>query len=352
MQKVLVTGAAGFLGGWVVECFQLSGIPVRAGIRQWNSAVRLARRPTEIVPCDVLSPEQLHEALDGCDAVVHCAVGNEQVTVAGTRNVLTVAHELGLHRIVHISSVAVYGKATGVIRETQPRRSHGDLYAKYKIAAEQVCEELIDQGAPVVMLRPTIVYGPFGQTWTVSFATRLHAGKWGTFGRRGDGKCNLVYVTDVVQAIYRALISDDAPGETFNVNGDHIITWNDYFVKFNDALGRKPLRALNTWPIASRARLLAPVRAAGRYALSQHNDSLMKIHTKSSFAAKWMKATETSLKLTPTSAQLKLYGIDVEYVIDKARSRLGYAPQVNVEKGLEFCVPWLHHHGILYTSNE
>ena len=74
----------------------------------------------------------------------------------------------------------------------------------------------------------------------------------------------------------------------------------------------------------------------------------MKIHTKSSFAAKCMKATETSLKLTPTSAQLKLYGINTEYVIDKARNRIGYVPRVNVAEGLGFCASWLHHHGILF----
>ena len=61
-----------------------------------------------------------------------------------------------------------------------------------------------------------------------------------------------------------------------------------------------------------------------------------------------MKATETSLKLTPTSAQLKLYGINTEYVIDKARNRIGYLPRVNVSEGLGFCASWLHHHGILF----
>ena len=348
MKKVLVTGASGFLGGWVVECFQHSGVPVRAGIRQWTSAVRLVRRPVEIVLCDVLSREQLREALEGCDAVVHCAVGDEKVTVAGTRNVLAMAHELGLDRVIHISSVAVYGDATGLIRETRSRRSNGDSYAKNKVAAEQICEEFIDRGVPVVLLRPTIIYGPFGQTWTVSFATRLQSGKWGTFGPSGEGKCNLVYVTDVVQAIYRALISNDAPGETFNINGDDVITWNEYFVKFNNALNRAPLRDLRTWPIALRARLLAPIRAAGRYALSHHSSSLMKLHTKSSVAAKCMKAAETSLKLTPTSAQLKLYGIDTEYLIDEAREKIGYSPQVKVEQGLAFCAAWLDRHGILF----
>ncbi len=348
MQKVLVTGAGGFLGGWVVESFLLAGIPVRAGIRSWNSAVRLARHATEIVPCDVLLPEQIDAALDGCDAVVHCAVGNEHVTVTGTRNLLAAASQHRLDRIVHLSSVAVYGKAPGIIDEACPRRSKGSHYAELKIAAEKVCEEFIDRGTPVVVLRPSIIYGPFSEAWTVSFAKRLASGKWGTMGRRGEGNCNLVYVTDVVQAIYRALLAENAAGEFFNVNGDDVITWNEYFSRFNTALGREPLPAINTWPIAVKAQLLSPVRTSAKYALARFGRVAMRLHAQSSLAAKYMKATESLLKLTPTNEQLKLYGVRAKYVIDKAKDELGYAPRVGSKQGLEFCVAWLHQQGILY----
>jgi len=346
--KVLVTGAGGFLGGWVVESFLLAGIPVRAGIRSWNSAVRLARRAAEIVPCDVLSPEQIDAALDGCDAVVHCAAGDEQVTVTGTRNLLTAASRHRLERVVHLSSVAVYGKAGGIIDEAFPRRSKGNHYAELKIAAEQVCEEFIDRGTPVVVLRPSIIYGPFGETWTVSFARRLASGTWGTMGRRGEGNCNLVYVTDVVQAIYRALLAENVAGEFFNVNGDDVITWNEYFSRFNAALGREPLPVSNTWPIAVKATLLSPVRESARYALARFGQVATRLHAKSSLAAKYMRATESVLKLTPTNEQLKLYGVRVEYVIDKAKEKLGYVPRVDSRQGLEFCAAWLHQQGILY----
>jgi nucleoside-diphosphate-sugar epimerase len=347
MQKVLVTGAGGFLGGWTVESFLLSGVPVRAGIRSWNSAVRLARHSTEMVPCDVLSPEQIDEALDGCDAVVHCAVGNERVTVTGTRNVLAAARRHHLRRVVHLSSVAVYGKSPGVIDETHPRHSRGNRYAQQKIAAEQVAEEYIEQGVPVVMLRPSIIYGPFGEAWTVSFAKRLVSGKWGTMGRRAEGKCNLVYVTDVVQAIYRALHAEDIEGEAFNINGADVITWNEYFTRFNAALGRQPLRPVNTLPIALKAQLLSPVRSAARYALARFGRAVLRLHAKSSSAAKYMKATESLLKLTPTSEQLKLYGVDAEYVIEKAKTKLGYTPRVETAQGLDFCVAWLRQHGLV-----
>jgi nucleoside-diphosphate-sugar epimerase len=261
---------------------------------------------------------------------------------------MAMAHEMGLRRVVHLSSVGVYGNAAGRIDEDKARTGRGNAYAKRKIAAELICEQFIARGTPVVVLRPTIIYGPFSYAWTISFAHRLCAGQWGTFGHAGEGKCNLVYVTDVVQSIFQALQSDHAVGQTFNVNGDEIITWNDYFVRFNEALGRPPLPALNPWPIAIKSRLLSPVRVAGRFALARFNGTLMKLHAKSSLAAKYMKVTESSLKLTPTSDQLKLYGLDVEYAIDKARNQLSYLPRVNVSQGLEFGVAWLRQQGLLF----
>lgn len=347
MQKILVTGAGGFVGGWVVESFQRAGIPVRAGLRRWNSAVRLARQPTELVPCDVLAPAELQSAMADCDAVVHCAVGNQQVTIEGTRNLLEVARRLNVRRVVHLSSVAVYGKTPGQIRESSGRLSHGDVYAQAKIAAEELCEQFAANGLPVVMLRPSIVYGPFSTTWTVSFGYRLCSGTWGTFGPMADGKCNLVYVTDVVQAVYLALFADCSPAESFNINGDEVITWNEYFVRFNEMLGRAPLSPLNTRRIAAKARIMAPVRRAARFALSRLNPLVMNLHAQSAWMAKTMKVTESSLRLTPTSDQLKLYGLDAKYHIDKARAVLGYAPKVGISEGLAHSVAWLRQQGLV-----
>lgn len=347
MEKVLITGAAGFVGGWIAESFQIAGIPVRAGIRRWSSASRLARRSIDIVPCDVLSETQLRSAMAGCDAVVHCAVGDDEVTIAGTGNVLKAAQQQGIRRVVHLSSIAVYGKASGTIDEGHAQASRGNAYAKRKIEAEAVCRQYIARNLPVVILRPSIIYGPFSYTWTVSFANRLCSGQWSTFGSAGEGKCNLVYVTDVVQAVYRSLQSDNAAGEVFHVNGEEIITWNEYFSRFNSALGRPPLAETSAWPIAIKSRLMSPVRLAGRFALNRFHSTLMALNTRSAFAAKYMKATESSLKLTPTSDQLKLYGLDVQYSIDKARRQLGYQPQVGVTQGLAFSAAWLRQQCLL-----
>jgi nucleoside-diphosphate-sugar epimerase len=347
MQKLLVTGAGGFLGGWFVESCLLAGIPVRAGVRRWNSAVRLARHAVEIVPCDVLSTAQLDAAMDGCAAVVHCAVGDRRVTVTGTQNVLAAAQRRRLHRIVHLSSIAVYGKAEGMIDEGHPRSSRGNRYAQYKIEAEKVCEEYIARHAPIVVLRPSIIYGPFSETWTVSFAKRLRSGHWGTFGRQGEGCCNLVYVTDVVQAILRALESNAAVGEFFHVNGAERITWNEYFRRFNSALQQDALPELRAWPLALKSSAVSPLRSLARFAQQRFSRTILSLHARSRLAAASLSHTESTLRLTPTREQLRLYAVRAEYSIDKAQRQLGYRPQVGIEQGLAWSVTWLRQQGLL-----
>jgi len=171
--KILVTGAGGFIGGRVVETLHLHGREVRGAVRSWSSAARIGRFPVELVRCDVCRMDQVTQALDGCDAVVHCAVGNEAVTVEGTRNVLEAAQNTGVRRVVCLSTVDVYGEATGEVDETVPISAAGTGYATMKAAAERICEGFARKGVGVVVLRPTIVYGPFSKLWTVRFAERL-----------------------------------------------------------------------------------------------------------------------------------------------------------------------------------
>ena len=62
---VLITGAGGFIGGWVAEALHLAGWDVRAGISRWTSAARIARFPLQIVPCNVMEKDSLDVALKG-----------------------------------------------------------------------------------------------------------------------------------------------------------------------------------------------------------------------------------------------------------------------------------------------
>ena len=219
-QKIFVTGTSGFIGGRLVEMLYLSQFAsVRASVRSWSSAARIARFPVEIVRCDIMEPEQIAEAMAGVTAVVHCAYSDTHTAIVqGTQNMLEAALKLGVERFVYLSTAEVYGpQAHGQIDENAPYQSTGSEYADSKIEAEKLCWAYSAKGLPITILRPAIVYGPFGNSWTVNVAKRLQSGNWGTFEQYGEGKCNLVYVDDLVAAILLAVRHPQAVGQAFNI---------------------------------------------------------------------------------------------------------------------------------------
>ena len=342
-ETILVTGAGGFVGGTIVEALYFGGrYRVLAGLSRWMSAPRVARLPITLVQCDILKPAELDTALAGVDYVIHCAVGNDKVIIDGTRNLLDAAAKAGVKRVVHISTVSVYGDAAGVVtEETKPPRGTLTDYGKAKLIAEEVCKEA---KVEVVTLRPTVIYGPFSARWTMLYAMRLKAG-WKHLGSLGMGKCNLVHVHDVARYSIAAIDQDGVVGEAFNVNGPEIVTWNEYLERFNQHMGL-PTRVSQTagrTQIAVRAS--EAVRAVGKYALLHHSGKLRWISHKSDALKHLMEQTELTLRLTTNPQELSLYNLDASYVVDKATRAFGFPPQVSIDNGLSMTVAWLNHMG-------
>ncbi len=346
--KILVTGASGFIGGRIVEVFHLAGAqPIRAGIRRWSSCARLGRFPVEITRFDLMETDQVERALDGVTAVVHCAKGTREETVQGTENLLNAALKQGVDRFVHFSTADVYGEASGEIDETFPFQSTGTEYSEMKIEAEERCWAFLEKGLPLTVLRPTIVYGPFSGGWTVSIAERLIQGVWGKFEKYGEGKCNLLYVDDLVRAVSIALRNENALGEAFNVSGPEVTTWNDYFDRFNRKLGLPTLREINTVRSNLRTQAMEPVRILGRFLRDHYAVPLKKLSQTFDLANTLMRRTEKAIKTTPAPAEMKLFGRDAVYRIEKARERIGFQPKTDIDSGLETTVQWLKHQGFL-----
>lgn len=248
--RILIVGASGFLGSRLTEILSMGiGLKVRGTYHRPVTALRIARLPIELVECDILDRRQVSEAVKGCDVVVNCAIGTSsdpdiagQVYVQGTENLLEAAKLHGVRKFVHISTAAVHNFKQGKseINESCTYRSFlsRNAYEKGKILQERIVQKFA-KFIPIVILRPTIIYGPYSNAWVINIADRLKSDAPTLV--EGDGMANLVYVDDVVDAILLAIESQDANGRVMIVNNDRdTVHWSDYVSRFATLTGTCP----------------------------------------------------------------------------------------------------------------
>jgi nucleoside-diphosphate-sugar epimerase len=318
---VLVTGAGGFIGGAVARTMAAHPDLVVRGATRDGRAIG-----DGITACrlDIRDEAGLTATLKGVDAVVHCAVGDHETTVDGTRLLLRAALAAGVRRIVHFSSIAVYGTQGGAVGETAALVSPvGRGYAHWKAAAEASCREAAVGGADVIILRPAIVYGPGSVSW-------LLGGSWGALGEVGRGTCNAVHVDDVASACVAAIRAPANAGgaEAFNISGHETISWSGWYARLAEALGCADLPEIS--PSMWRRRMVSalPLKAAARVL---------------PFAR---RMAERRLLSTPSRSELALFGLVATYPTQKAASGLGWQARIGLDEGLDDAIAWLQSVGL------
>jgi nucleoside-diphosphate-sugar epimerase len=275
--KILVTGATGFIGSRLCELLSLEyRLPYRALVRDFSRAVRIARLDTELVAGDMLDAASLARAVEGCDAVVNLAHGDDESARTQATQLIEACTRAGVRRFVHISSMAVHGpspKLDVLTEATAPIQRWNEAYSDAKAASEAVVVAAGKRGAlETVVLRPTIVYGPYS-FFVTPIVQDARAGRISLIDG-GRGICNAVYVDDVCEAIMAALERDDAVGAAFLINGDARMTWGDFITTFAGMVeGEKTLHDHSLDEIASywqakRPRARDSVTAAIRLAAS------------------------------------------------------------------------------------
>jgi nucleoside-diphosphate-sugar epimerase len=384
-RTVLVTGGSGFIGCRLVERLVLQhGVRVRVLVRDVARAVRVATFPVELAPGSVLDPAALATAAAGCDTVFHCAYGTAgsqseraRTNREGTRNVLEAALAQRVRRVVCLSTLMVYGHTPdGDLDETAPRRRYGDTYSDSKYDAELVALRMArERGAPVVLLQPTAVYGPYGGVWTELPLRQLASGRV-ILVNGGDGIANAVAVDDLVSALLLAAVGEGVEGEAFLISGARSESWRDFYGRFERMLGgesrtvamseaealcwwrRHRWRAPSVVAVLSR-RLRADAEL--RRSIARSREAGLLLHAARTLMpeglqlalkrqAKRLAGRGGAGSAPPQSSpppvhplapgMIEFFAMKTHVRIDKARRALGYEPSVTLDEGMRETEAW------------
>ncbi len=259
MQKVLVTGASGFVGGHVVHALQARGMAVRCLVRRTSRVDFIESMAPDLAIGDVTQPETIGPALEGIDAVVHCAgitkspskAGYFKVNEQGAKNLYAAcrAHAARLTKVVHVSSLAALGPSTGGAQVTEDCIPHPvSDYGESKLAGQRVAASFM--GAfPLSIVVPPAVYGPRDADFYLYF--KLIARGIVPLLGPGTNHLSLVYVKDLAAAIVDILISKRSPGRSYLVDDGVVHTWSSVACAISQTMNRSP-RAVHLPVIAAR----------------------------------------------------------------------------------------------------
>jgi UDP-glucose 4-epimerase len=235
--RVVVTGGSGFIGSHVVDRLLAGGHEPR--IFDLRESPHHSPDEVDTVIGDLLDPDILRAAIEGCDAVIHLAAAadvglvaaeperSERVNARGTLAVLEAARATGIGRVIYGSTIWVYGESgDGVIDEEAPLRLPRHLYTASKLAGEMYCTsyaELYD--VPFTILRFGIPYGPRARPSAVIpiFVRKALAREPLTIAGDGAQGRRFTYVEDIADGVVRAL-APCAENRVYNLAGNQTVT--------------------------------------------------------------------------------------------------------------------------------
>ena len=329
--KILITGASGFIGSFIVEEALRQGFETWAVVRKSSSRSFLQDERIHFIELNLSSEEQLKEQLKEhqFDYVVHAAGVTKclhkedffRINTEGTKNLVCalIALQMPLKRFVYISSLSIMG----AIREEQPyqeiresdKAQPNTAYGKSKIEAEEWLDTV--KGLPYVILRPTGVYGPRERDYFM-MAKSIQAHTDFAVGFKQQD-ITFVYVTDVVQAVFLALEKGQTGRRYFLSDGEVYQSST-----FSDLI-RKELG--NPWWI----RITAPIW-------------LLRVIT---FCGEYIGHMTGKVTALNNDKYYIMRQRNWRCDIEPARQELGYEPKVKLAEGVHRSIQWYKENGWL-----
>ena len=317
MEKVLVTGANGFIGSNLCRRLLSDGYEVNALVRKSSDLQFIENLPLQHYYGDITQPETLNPAMAGVRIVFHVAGLAadwgayslfEEINFHGTKNVALAADVEGVKRFVYISTVAFHGFGKRNVKEEDPPAKNLIPYAQTKLMAEQWLWDF-DKSASmeITAVRPGNVFGINDRTFLFKYIDALLQGKFAEINH-GRSKTCPVYVENLVDIIMLVATSPKAVGNAYLATDGLDICWHE----FNTALAKQlgvPL------PKISLPYGLAMAAAKSYYAVHR------------------MLGLQNEPFLTPY--RVNNGGKDYHFSIQKLKEHFGYVPNVGLEEALK-----------------
>ena len=323
--KILITGASGFIGSFIVEEALRRGFETWAAMRKSSSKAYLQDERIHFIELNLNSKEQLVEQLKGkdFDYVVHAAgvtkclnkADFHRINTEGTKNLVEALLEvkMPLKRFVFVSSLSVFGAIKEKMPYDEIRESDtpqpNTAYGRSKLAAEQYLDS-VGSRLPYIILRPTGVYGPREKDYFIMAKSIKQHSDFAVGYQRQD--ITFVYVTDVVQAIFLALEKGENGRKYFLSDGEvyQSTTFSDLI---HEELGRP-------WWI----RITAPVW-------------VLRIVT---FFGEYVGRITGKVTALNNDKYNILKQRNWRCDISPARKELGYDPKVQLAEGVKTTIKW------------
>jgi len=317
MEKVLVTGANGFIGSNLCRRLLAEGFAVNALVRKSSDLQFIDGLPLQLFYGDITQPETLKPAMEGAQKVFHVAglaadYGPfslfEKINFQGTKNVAAAAVDAGVKRFVYVSTVAFHGFGKQNVTEDAPPAGNLIPYAQTKLMAEQWLWDFAKTSImEITAVRPGNVFGINDRTFIFKYIDALLQGKFAEINH-GKSKTCPVYVENLVDIMMLIAAEPKAVGNAYLATDGLDICWHE----FNTALAKQlgvPL------PKTSLPYGLAMAAAKSYYAVHK----LLRI--------------QGEPFLTPY--RINNGGKDYHFSIQKLKDHFGYSPAIGLEEGLK-----------------
>lgn len=322
--RILITGAAGFLGSALARAHVAAGDQVFALQHEQPLSAELIGR-VEHLQGDVCQTNGAR--WPSVDVLYHCAAFMadhedepyarfKRVNVLGTANVLRAAHAAGVERIIHVSTAGVLGFTHGPAIESAPYGKRLTKYERSKMDSERVAHAAIREGLPVTIVRPAQLYGPGMLHLWPRLIQAIAQGKAVILGR-GEARVHLTHVDDAVQGIRLAATVPRAVGHVYHIAAESPVSARHMIESIAAACHVQRPRTLPHWPALVAAILVERLPAALKPGLFK----VLTVH------------------------HVQFFARDRVYSIDKARTELGYHPVVTWDKTIPSIVEWYRREG-------